>query len=341
MNSEADSVASGAVLRTVSQTLGMHLEVGTSAISARVIPNSRDLVISFTAATPELARRGAQVTAQTFLERRSQTARDALLTQLRAVTAQISAATDRLADSPTVRAQLIRYASQLEVFGPRVRDPRTVDADPGTVTSEPSQTSAANTLSAPTWALIAGLVGLVGAVAAALWRVRRERVIRADALTTIADCPLIPIEPGRTADGCRYARTSLLGHDGGVVAVAPLEKRDESSDWLVDALVRSLDDADVPAVWFDSAGAGPAAGPRVRSELTQLRATHRVVLTSAPPVTTSDGEALAVGAHAVMLTVVDGVDSVRRCRNAIARLRRLGVRVIGLIVVPASTAVPA
>jgi hypothetical protein len=341
MNSEVESVSSDAVARAVSRMLGVHLDAAASAIGAHVVSNTNDLIVDFTGSTPALARRGAWVTAETFLQVRASAAQHRIAAQIRHAAAQLAVAERRLARAPTLRSQVIGYASQVEVFAPTMGELRSVAVEPGTVITLPSTPASAGMVKAAPYGVVGGALGLLVAACAVLWRSRHGPRVWYESLAAIGGCPVLAVLPDATrrddlacANAYRLLRVAVLGQPDHVLAVSSVAPDHGSAEHVVAELERSLSGGRARVARLTADEVGPPAGPSLRAKLRELAATHDLVLAAGPPLESQDGEAFAVAARRVLLAVEDGVTSLRRCHETIARLRRHAVVVSGMLVLP-------
>jgi hypothetical protein len=339
MNTESESVTSGAVVRAVSRRLGLSRRDVAAAVRSRVVTNTNDLVIHYSASTPALARRGARVVGETFLGQRATAARDAALTEARRARAEVAAARQRLARTPKLRWQLIRYASHVAVFAPVVRELRTVDAGAGTVVAEPSLPSSTDALRSVRFAALGGATGLLLAAGALLWRDRREPRVRGDRLMSISGCPVLAVVPAEAgtdelvaSNAHRVVRAAVLASSPRVLAVTPLTTDDGRAVEIVRVLARSLSGVAAYAAPLPIRNASSPFARQLGTRLRELSASHDVLLVATPAAEGPDGEMLAAAVGHVVLTVRDGETRIRRCRQMISRLRGRGATVHGIIV---------
>lgn len=173
MNSEASWVHSAAVVRGVAHRLAIPVGAADAAIDCRVVSNARSLIVEYSAARPELARRGAAILAQEFLRARATAAESQLGAQSRLAAAELNLAARRLSRTPDLRAQVVAYASEVEVFRPRLGDLATTDTSAGHVLTRPSTPTSGRDERLIWWVVAGGLGGLLVRAAVVLRNARR------------------------------------------------------------------------------------------------------------------------------------------------------------------------
>jgi polysaccharide biosynthesis transport protein len=249
METEAGLVNSPEVAALVTKALGSTVSAGSKAVSASVPPNTQIVQIEFTGTSPELARKGAQAYADSFLRFREALAKDTLGRQRDIIKKQEKkvkdsfdkVAEDAAADSPAPdSAALVQlYSNRLASLQESIGTIEATDTNAGSIVTPANVPDASGGLSPVLLIGIGGFLSLAAAVALAVWRERSDDRVRATSETAVAGVPVIANVPRpqaatpvviapddeRLADSFRRARAAVLVRvpRPAVVAIAAID----------------------------------------------------------------------------------------------------------------------
>jgi polysaccharide biosynthesis transport protein len=240
METEVSLVTSLAVTQRVNDALGTHLSSAGGNVSSSVPVNSQIVQITCVASTGREAQRRAQAYAHAFLDYRSDLAAQSRKGRLDRLAASVVAVKQQLQQALTdaklkvgrpldadIRVRLL--TSNLASLQSEIGQEQAGSTDPGDIVN-PAAFPRTPTELSPALLTVGGtLIGLVAAVAIAIWRERKNDRIRASDEATLLDLPVLAVLPdGHAAlsgertkreavrtEALRRARTSLL-------AVTPL-----------------------------------------------------------------------------------------------------------------------
>jgi capsular polysaccharide biosynthesis protein len=221
VQTEAKVASSDSVSELVARQ--MHEDPGKleKGVSVSVLPNSQIIEFAFASGNASFAHEAAQAFADTYLDYRADQTTRVNADQVASLTDQQNTVRGELSDANTKKAHgvpgqdpLIKsYQSQIASLGAQINALKAQKPGPGRVISQASTPSARSGFGRMIYVAGGMILGLVGGVALALARQRRdERILHADEIEA-ADIPVIATwgaTPERAAEATRLIRARAL-----------------------------------------------------------------------------------------------------------------------------------
>lgn len=201
LETEAQVVSSPAIEEAVSDRLNRLVPDDGESLSVQVPTGTQMVRITFTADSPEGAQEGAQAFAEEFLAYRGARAVEDQESTLESLAAQLESTEDLLREaladaaddsqgSSFASRQVGLYTDRLSSLNSRVSSTEALATDPGRVLNPAERPMSSNELSTVRVLILAGVVGLLGALALAWYREWRTDYIRAEETVDIAGLPV-------------------------------------------------------------------------------------------------------------------------------------------------------
>jgi uncharacterized protein involved in exopolysaccharide biosynthesis/Mrp family chromosome partitioning ATPase len=270
VETESRVASSDSVSALVAKELGEDPDKLSKGVSVSVPPSTSIIQVSFASSDPEFARRAAQAYVDNFLAYRADRAGSVNAAQISALTHQRDTVQTQRDDTKTLAAgdpdynSLIkRYNSQIVALNAQIGALQAQEPDPGRVIS-PATTPKKTSGLPPLLYIVGGLLfGLVGGVALALARQRRDdRVLHVDEIEA-AGLPVFATWGGsqaRSAEATRLIRARVLGVTSTPAVIVVGSSRPRSGTSRVAAqLAESLANVGRTVVFADLEG-DPARG---------------------------------------------------------------------------------
>jgi capsular polysaccharide biosynthesis protein len=219
---EAKVASSDSVSELVAKQLGEDPGKLEKGVSVSVATNSSVIEIAFASGSPSLAHDAAQAYAENFLDYRTDQTATVNASQVTSLTDQQNTVGDQLKDLQTRKTSgedgldpLIKsLQSQSASLGAQINALKTQKPDPGRVISPAGTPKARSGFGPVVYVGVGGMLGLVGGLALALARQRRDdRVLHLDEIEA-AGVPVIATwggTPARSAEAVRLIRAKVLG----------------------------------------------------------------------------------------------------------------------------------
>jgi len=345
LETEAQLVRSTATAEAAAALLGGSFRPGPPKVD--VLANTSVLIIRYEGATAADAQSGARAFAEAYLATRAAGAKSAIMDQIAALTKKINestvevAATNaRIAELPptspelaNLRSTLTTLTAQITTLTTRVNDLATTTVTPGRVIEDANLPAAPVRPDGWLYVGVAGGLGLVAGVAAAIGRDRFSTHVRH--AVDVSSRSGVPLLAELADDGTESGYAALTGHSDGLAS--PQRNLGRAFNRLRNEVVASLDPAD--RLILVTAASPGAASTVVAANLAAAlaRADNEVVLVGA--------NAPEIGAEAVTLAQlfdvgdVPGLTDVLTGRASLSRALQRAARSPRLrIVTPGGTA---
>ncbi len=285
MQTEANLVKSLAVTKLVDENLHSSLQPDRSTALGTVPINTQLVDVSYTAGSPESARRYAQAYASAFLQYRSNQAGDAQSVKLNSLKNQAAtiqnllALESKLANQPKPPAdaasKIQLYETQLASIQADIAQAVAISTRSGSIIVSAGLPASSSVLVLVGEGIAAAILGLLLGSALAVWRERRDDRIRSSAERTVAGMPVLAKLP-RVRNSAKAAsnpardeafRRAKVGVLAGaprasVIAVSAVAAHESAADVAV-SLARALASAGYRVVLVDAAVEGSTVATRM------------------------------------------------------------------------------
>lgn len=285
MQTEANLVKSLAVTKLVDKNLHSSLQPDRSTALGTVPINTQLVDVSYTAGSPESARRYAQAYASAFLQYRSNQAGDAQSVKLNSLKSQAAtiqnllALESKLANQPKPPAdaasKIQLYETQLASIQADIAQAVAISTRSGSIIVSAGLPASSSVLVLVVEGIAAAILGLLLGSALAVWRERRDDRIRSSAERTVAGMPVLATLP-RVRNSAKAAsnpardeafRRAKVGVLAGaprtsVIAVSAVAAHESAADVAV-SLARALASAGYRVVLVDAAVEGSTVATRM------------------------------------------------------------------------------